>query len=310
MKAATRGLKNRQLAMFVLLAASLIVIFYTLRPSLEEIQNTDFSGYEINITLAALCCLCTLLFKAWTHVLIFDKYRLPPGTGLHILAAYANGQLVRYIPGKVLGIISQSLKLSDCVRPALTWEANIKQYVLTNGVSVFVLVAFAAYFLLDSLVSALLLVLLSFIFIPIIARNRLTCIFNRLAKLFAVAPVETQTGVHSWKNASLVFLSLYLEWLFYFFAWFYLAGDKESLSFVYLGWLYAAASLLALLAVVVPNGLLVREAIFLWLGTVSGVSVEHLLFYSVLFRVLYILCEMLFYLITELLAALNSWVKK
>ncbi len=296
-------LKNRQFILYLLLGMSLIAIYYIITPAIREIRSTDFSISIIDCLLAIFFCLLVLLFKAWVHVLILGKYRLPSMTWLQAFAAYANGQVIRYIPGKVLGVISQSIRMADVAKASIIWEANVTQYLITNIISILVLATLSACFFLGSLLVALPGVLLLCFAIPLLTRNTLTRAFNYVADFFSVTLVESQG--HSWRQATLILLCLCIEWVFYFMIWYYLTG-RESPFFLHIGWFYAAASWLALLVVVVPNGVLVREAVFLWLGSLFGLSVGQLLFYGIAYRILYIACEIIFYIIVELLLASRS----
>ena len=299
-------LKNRQFILYLLLGISLIAIFYIMVPAIEDIRSMDFSVGITDYLLAACFCLLTLLFNAWVHVLILGKYRLLSVTWLQVVAAYANGRVVRYIPGKVFGVISQSVRMADIARPHAIWEANVTQDLVTHIVSVLVLATLAACFFVDSLLAALPGILLMYLTIPLLTRNTLTRAFNYVAGFFSITPVEYQG--HSWQQATLILIGMCVGWVLYFMIW-YALTDSEPPFFLYIGWLYAAASWLSLLAIIVPSGILVREAIFLWLGSLFGLPVGQLFFYGVVFRVLYITCEIVFYMVTELLMVSRSCVK-
>ena len=291
-------LKNRRFILYLLLGISLIAIFYIMAPAIGDIRSTDFSIGITDCLLAIFFCLLVLLLKAWAHVLILDKYRLPSINGWQVVAAYANGQVVRYIPGKVFGIISQSVRMANVARASVVWEANVTQDLMTNIVSVLVLTTLAACFFLDSLLVALPGVLLLCLTVPLLTRNTLTRVFNYVAGLFSIMPVQSRR--HSWRQATLILICLCAEWVLFFMIWYSLIGGESPL-FLYIGWFYAAASWLALLAIVVPSGILVREAVFLWLGSLFGLPVEQLFFYGVVFRILYTACEIILYMIMELL---------
>lgn len=299
-------LKKRQFILYLLLGISLIAIFYIMVPAIQDIRSTDFSVSATDYLPAACFCLFTLLFKAWVHLLILGKYRLPSVTGLQTVAAYANGQIVKYIPGKVLGVVSQSIRMADLAKASIIWEANVTQYLITNIVSVLVLAMLAAGFFLGDLFAVLPGMLLLCLTIPLLVRNILTHLFNYVTGFFAINPIEPQG--HSWKQASFILFCLCVEWVFYFMIWYYLSGG-ESPFFLYIGWFYAVASWLALMAFVVPGGVLVREAIFIWLGSLFGLPIGQLFFYSIVFRILYITCEIIFYIVIELLLVSQSCMK-
>ena len=291
-------LKNRQFILYLLLGISLIAIFYIMVPAIEDIRATDFSIGITDCLLAIFFCLITLLLRAWVHVLILGKYRSPSINRWQVVVAYANGRIVRYIPGKVFGVISQSVRMANIARASAVWEANVTQDLMNHIVSVLVLATLAACFFLDSLLAFLPGILLLYLTIPLLTRNTLTRMFNYIAGFFSITPVESRR--HSWQQATLILIGMCAGWVLYFMIW-YALTDSEPPFFLYIGWLYAAASWLSLLAIVVPSDILVREAIFLWLGSLFGLPIGQLFFYGVVFRILYIACEIIFYIIIELL---------
>jgi hypothetical protein len=75
------------------------------------------------------------------------------------------------------------------------------------------------------------------------------------------------------------------EWLVYFAAWAVLAsGTLDLASALTLATWYAAASLLSILAIAVPAGLVVREAIFVSLGGMSAFPQATLVVLAALMR--------------------------
>lgn len=291
--------------MFALMVASGLFISILLQPSISEIKQSSFSLPPQNVFFIVIFILLLLLIKALVHSLILDKYRLETISRQEVIAAYANSQVVRYLPGKVIGIIAQSLKLSDVAKASYIWETHLTQYVITNVVTIFIIFSAAAYFLLESKLIMILILTTSIISVPILTYGIITKVFNFMTRVFSMNSINTDIYNQSSSQSAFIVLLLYVEWIFYFLAWYYLVNDSFLMA-LYIGLLYAAASLFALLVFVVPNGILVREAIFLWLGSYLALSVDMFLFYGVIIRVLYILCEILFYLLAESLVKFRS----
>ena len=301
--------KTKRILTTTLLLLSIATIIYLLLPNIHRMKEADFSIGIVNVFLIGLVMICLLYLKALVHAVILGKYQLGPVTRLDIITSYANGQVVRYVPGKVLGIVSQSLKLGDVAKASYVWEANLSQYIITNLVSVLLILAVAGYVVFENSIFIFFFLLSSILSASLLTSNGVTNLFDFASRILSIPSISTGSHSLPTKRALLVVMLLYVEWVFYFAAWYFLVADGLGTS-IYIGTLYAASSLLALLAFVVPNGLLVREAIFLWLGTMVDIPAEELIFYGLVIRVFYIFCDVVFYLLCELIVRLSAWSKK
>jgi hypothetical protein len=77
---------------------------------------------------------------------------------------------------------------------------------------------------------------------------------------------------------------LSLEWLFYFLAWVLMATPLDWVQAVTLSLYYSLAAFAGALTVVMPSGLMVREAGFLGLGILAGFPADQLILLGVLAR--------------------------
>lgn len=302
-------MKTKKLLMTILLGLSIAAIVYLLMPNIGQLEAAEFTIGPVNLVVIGVLMLCLLYLKALVHSVILEKYQLDSVSRMDIITSYANGQVVRYIPGKVLGIVSQSLKLGEVARASYVWEANLSQYLITNIVSILLIVSVAAYVVFENVIFILLFFACSLLSTRFLTSKGLTRLFDLASRVLSVPSISTGDHSLSARQALLVMFLLYIEWIMYFAAWYFLVGESVSASF-YIGTLYAASSLLALLAFVVPNGLLVREAIFLWLGTMVSIPAEELIFYGLVIRVFYIISDVLFYFLCELFIKITSWSKK
>ena len=292
-----------------LLMLSVIAIAYLLLPNINQLRESNFSIDTLNLFLVGFLMLCLLYLKATVHAVILEKYDLKSTSRMHIITSYANGQVVRYIPGKILGIVSQSLKLGEVAKASYVWEANFSQYIITNLVSALLILSFAGYTYFESIFFPVFFVVTSLLSTFVLTSKATTKFFDFVSSTLSITSISTGHHCLSMKQAMSVMILLYIEWFFYFSAWYFLVDGSLGVS-LYIGTLYAASSLLALLAFVVPNGLLVREAIFLWLGTLANIAAEELIFYGIVIRVFYIVCDLLFYFICEMVWKLAAWSKK
>jgi uncharacterized membrane protein YbhN (UPF0104 family) len=212
---------------------------------------------------ALLAALAMMLLKALYH---YDLCRSLGGGGMGaevILRAYATAQVVRYLPGKVWGLLYQAALLSD-MGPGRVVTANLMQMVHTNLLAIGVISAVLgsvsterAWPLWALAVSLLLVELLhrrpKLEAVVVTAANRM--LRRSESATFAAAP-------RPWRGT----IILVLEWLVYYAMWWALLAPIGFVDMLVPSTWYAAASLLAILAFVVPGGIGVREALFVTLA--------------------------------------------
>lgn len=237
----------------------------------------------------------TLALSVAYHVLLVRDIGPHDASGLRIASAYATGQIVRYVPGKIFGVMFQVDALRDCVRPASVLAALLVQSVHDFAWTL----AFCG-----TLVCVLLL------------RNPwpLLALLPALAALHAVhasgisfrlirglpllgrhlPPADARQHTASAPRAIAMTLAQSTVWLPMlagaWFAFVPLFGVDGSLMAALL---YIAAAVVSLLAVVVPSGLVVREAAYVWLGGLAALPADKLLFAAVATRLAMTAAELL-----------------
>jgi hypothetical protein len=260
---------------------------------------TALSALPFQLSPALLLALFPLILmhfvKGLVHLKLLRKEGLTAETDLQILTSFFLSQVARYFPGKVMGIAVQSLHLTGSVVGKTVWRANFTQYIITNFYAVlFLLVLLLAYSTHHGSYLALLLpvCLVTCLFLR---SNMSVLVFDWLLNVLKKSGGRTDTG--EWNKRSLVSILVFLnlEWVCYFGFWVIvsLLDTFTVYNAIVFGSMYAAASFLGMLVVVMPSGLLVREASFVWLGAAFGFGEPHLIVYGVLARLLFTMSDLL-----------------
>ena len=248
-------------------------------------QQLQASAFSLSLPGAAVLIggvVGTLLLSAAYHVLIlrdFQAHRVPPARVAH---AYALGQIVRYVPGKVVGVLFQAGFLGAGVRPSILVAALLVQtvhdYAWTFafcGPILWALLAGSPWPLL-ALPPAVLAMYAAH-------RSRLSQRLLARLPLGSHFLASSSHGNHRPKAQTLVQAMVWVPMLGgMWFAFAPLFGTHGSLL---AGLLYLVAAVVSLAMVVVPSGLVVREAVFLWLGGLAMLPAEQLLFAALATRI-------------------------
>ena len=270
----------------LLVVCSGFYIYRILGDSLDQVRRAHYSitiGAWIWLTLGSLG---TLILSTFYHVLA--TRRIEPGTvpATKIGLAYALGQIVRYVPGKVIGVLFQIKFLSGKLRAATITLALIVQTIYDYLWTI----TFAATILLCATSASLwpLAVLLPISLGVWWAHKQGWCeralMFPGLIQ--RLLPQVQQAHLSKPPHAGLATLLLVGEWLPL------LLGISIALNGIFglsdallLGAVYLLAAVGSLLVIVVPSGLVVREALFVWLGSRYGFEPAMLLFLGLILRV-------------------------
>jgi len=218
-----------------------------------------------------------------------------PATRRADLAAYLQSQIVRYIPGKVWGLLYQ-VEASRARHPAArVLGANLWQTIVTNLLSLGI--AGSLIVLGSGLAPAWFaasLALASLTVTEWLHRSRRPRQWYARAltryplteRLRGAAPPAPR----AWRNTSL----LLAEWLFFVIGLCLLLRDRLPLDdmAVAVGW-YATSSTFALAAVAVPAGIAVREALFVGGQDLISGSAELLLVFAAQVRLSMLAAELL-----------------
>jgi uncharacterized membrane protein YbhN (UPF0104 family) len=242
------------------------------------------------ILMALLAAIAMLLLKAWYHTLICERISGQTNLVGSVLPAYCAAQVVRYLPGKIWGLVYQANRLSERLHPGEVVTANAVQTLTTNLLAVGVIGSVLSAVFLDA-VWPLFGIVLAVAFTEALHRNpvierKLRGLIERWARRLPAAPA----AIPAWPRTGTLLLCA--EWVAYFAIWLALVGDQVPvLETIVLATWYAAASLLAIAVIVVPGGLAVREAIFVALASSTAVGAAALVALAAALRLLLTLAE-------------------
>lgn len=269
-----------------LLAAAAIYIGGVLRGQSAELRmalaTLSASSNVIGLGLAMLTLACPALY----HALAVERLSPIRGTRVHIAAAYTLSQLVRYVPGKVFGVLFEVNYLRGKVNANVLVLANTVQMSYQYAVTVLfaALVAAVLFFQSPWLWS---LTILAVIVVFLAHRHAwsehaLLWIARKIPGLHGTitASVNRRHGAHA------ATLALALEWVFFISMWYVIDLRTAQLTpYLLLAGCYAIAATLGSLAIVMPSGLVVREGVFIWLAHTLGFDPVALIAYAAVIRI-------------------------
>lgn len=244
----------------------------------------------VNVAVALLLMCVSLAFQAAYHVVVLR--RLTPVSGRAAGAAYLQAQVVRYLPGKIWGLIYQVNRLGDRKYAAPVVLANLWQTLTSTMLTTVIVVGLTLSMYVSPwgglLVPAGLLMLEGLHRSPIVER----WIIRGMARFVPSSRLHSdpsQEPAH-WRGTGL----LCAEWIAYLAAFAALfRGMNEIAHSLALGIWYAGAAAAAMAAFVVPAGLAVREALFLSLPASAVAGTVALATTAILLRVVTLAAEML-----------------
>ncbi len=245
----------------------------------------------------------TLLLGAIYHVLLladFEDHGLRPS---RVAYAYALGQIARYVPGKIFGVLYQAELLSGGTRPRNVIAALVVQtahdYAWTFAFCCPILMAL---WLHDP--APLLLLPAFLILLHITHRKRLS---QRILASIPLAMQFVQPPRGKNHHALIQTLVQSTVWIplvaAIWMAFVPILGGQSSLIAALF---YPISAVLSLLVVVLPSGMVIREAIFLWLGDMNGLPQQVMLLIAVLVRICLTLGEIL----TVVILGIVDWMKQ
>lgn len=253
-------------------------------------------------TLFAAIAVAVAMFaiKAIYHATLCQ--RLSGKTGLlgYVLPAYAVAQVIRYLPGKIWGIIYQSGRLSCLLQPSVVVAANASQTLMTNLLGAGIIASVLCSVHLES-AWPLCGIPVAIAFTELLHRHPkleawLLEVISRILRRRIEAP-----DIPALKISGTLMLSL--EWVAYYIIWSAILGEGvPSYSTIVIATWYAAASLLAMFAVVVPAGIAVREALFVSMVTIADSNASELIGYAALMRAILTVSEVALIPIAHLFA--------
>lgn len=240
-----------------------------------------------HIAIAGIPAMLSVYITAHIYFLVLSGI-VPQTLSFHSVALpFFAAQVVRYLPGKVWGIIYIAQATAGWIPSRYTVRANIVQFTLMTFNSIVVATSVYAYYrkgILPALVTYAVLLL-------IVYGISITDLLQRAASLILRAHEYQRSNSNRVKNLLLLTL-LQAEWLVYLTACkLILPGHISFGDSVIIATIYAVAWLAGALAIILPGGLFVREGSFLWLSGLLGYNAADMFLFSIFARILFTLCD-------------------
>lgn len=245
---------------------------------------------------AALFVTASLFCKALMNLYLIRALLHTPLDGLTLLHSYTQSQIVKYIPGKIWGIVFQASSLQDNIRKSDVWIVSALQMIIMNAFSLLILIATIAF--IDTLSVTIRAILV------IGGVGGFAFVYFNSGRVLRFAKLDTETLK---KYAALIDTNLTLrlslvlifDWIFYLGMWAALAYGSLSFFAIFVTAVnYTTASIVGWLVFFLPSGLVVREAAFIAFGQIIGENISLLVVYSVVARLLFLAGDLVLYLIT------------
>lgn len=278
-----------------------IVYLIALWPTdLTEVLDTVSQVGILNIIGAIFAYILSLSFQAGYHALLLERISNVGSERFNTFRAFALAQVVRYLPGKIWGVIFQSHRQMSTHSLGHVMIANFFQSAMT----VFLTASLAPLLIVAIVWSPAwwLACTVPIVIVEIIHRRprierTLLELANRAFPRIGLNPSIFIRPI-SWHASGM----LVAEWLFFLLSFVILLSSLSGWqSAMVTGAWYACASIVAIIAVVVPAGIAVREAVFLSIPSLVVVEGSHALAIAALIRLIQLVAEV----VLALLAAVS-----
>lgn len=264
------------------------------------ITTLDDPRQLINIDPIELIIASTLLgLSMMTNWLIFHSF-LDPGLTysssiLASLRLYSSGQLLRYLPGRVWGIIYQISTTRGKISAGRITRANIDLMLFSvSGSAAIALIILAVWLKpFKPLLLAVGLLILTMQALTFLGGS--DWLIHRLAKCLPkrISLLILSLSAHPLRISRYLALQFIfgVSWIVYLFAWSRLAlvfPHYSDVDFVSIALFYSLASIAGILSIITPAGLGVREAAFVILA--ANVAGTQVLAFIAIFSRIWLMC--------------------
>lgn len=246
-----------------------------------------------NLALSVFLLMVTVIVTSYVYFLLLGRVVPGPLPAMNVIAPYLTSQVVRYLPGKIWGIFYQVQAMSKWVQTSDTVKINIEQFLLSHMNSIAIAACLYMYY--SKGIGAALIVL-------VVA---MTIVFLFIRSSFLHTAISTFSGSPSATNESfavkkynrkdgLVFSLFQVEWIIYILACAMILPENYYLNEVIIvAVIYAVASLIGWVAFMIPSGIVVREASFVWLSSLFGFDAVDMFTFSIVFRMANMVAEIM-----------------
>jgi len=215
--------------------------------------------------------------------------------------------VVRYLPGKIWGIFYQVQATAKWISARYTINANIEHYALAQLNLIAVASGFSLY-IFRGVIPALAVFFLVMTIELLVMRTHLV---HRIMQVFSspLSANKEPLGIIESNNKEVLILILFqAEWVLYILACAMILPEQygaEDVIVVAIS--YTAAAFIGALAFVVPSGLIIREASFIWLSGLLGFEPADMLVFSISLRLIIMLSEIICSMFCMILLGLKAF---
>jgi uncharacterized membrane protein YbhN (UPF0104 family) len=269
----------------------MVWMFLLLRDSMDQLAVPIYLINPADLVLSVFLLMVTAIVVSYVYFLLLG--RVVPGTlpAMDVIAPYLTSQVVRYLPGKIWGVFYQVQAMSKLVHTGDTVKANIEQYALSNMNSIAVAACLYMYYSVGigtALTVLAVAMTIMFLFIRNSLLHRTISIFSRspssINESFVVKKCKRENG--------LIFSLFQVEWIIYILACAMILPENYYLNEVIIvSVIYAVAALIGGAVFMIPSGIVVREASFIWLSSFFGFDVVDMFTFSIVFRIVDMVAE-------------------
>jgi uncharacterized membrane protein YbhN (UPF0104 family) len=285
--------KTRSIAL-VVFGVALIYLVWAFAQYSQDIVAALSEVSLAKFILATACGLGMIFSAGLYQVLLLESFSETKLDRKKALSAYFQSQLIRYLPGKIWGVIYQGRLLSNQSSMQLVVFVNLLQLMTTQWLMIGIVLALVFFEYMGQLSC---IVIFLFFVVATELFHRFTAIQSYvLARVVLFASkLGLRLGNFERKPISVIAtLLLLLEWFFYCLVFLVLFSDEMTLgALLKVSVWYAAASAIALFFWVIPSGLGVREAVFVALAPELIASVAEFFAWSIVLRIVFLLSEFL-----------------
>lgn len=288
----------KRVSQIILFAAALGFFIYYGVKNWNEVGQViaDFDGGLV--VLAVLLITASLFCKALMNLSLLRELLHTPLDNATLLHSYTKSQIVKYIPGKIWGVVFQASSLENNIRKSDVWVVSVLQILIMNAFSVLVLMVTIVF--IDTLatsIKASVLILSTAGFVVVYFNT------GRLLRFVGLqeATLRKYAGMLNARLARRISAIVACDWVLYIGMWAALAYGQLSFFEVFVTAVnYTTASIVGWLAFFLPNGLVVREAVFIAFGKIIGENISLLVVYSVVARMLFLAGDLLLFVIVAI----------
>ncbi len=278
----------------IVLAACWISILVWKHAQVIQHYFRDLDALRMLIAMAS--ALASLFVFACVFKIILQQVSQKELSFNKMMSPYFFGQIAKYLPGKVWGVLYQAQRMSQYVAPSCVWQTNIELMILGTIQHGIVILCFMVWLFSGPGYAVPVFSFLELAFLMMLKTGRIRRGVLLIVRLFSPhAPVCSDARqMENGFPALLILFLLLLEWIFIILTWHMLLPAGASLlDTCLIASSYILAWLTGFFTFIVPNGIMIREAVFIWFGGVIGLDQGMLVYYGVLARIFYLAADIL-----------------